>query len=359
MKLLTSQLRHIMETQTKKREKTKSGNSDDYPQIFRPDLRFASRKTSKRPPLGLLSWHSFFSVQRQMAHARSFIKPERHCILQIHRIKAVATSIMTTMCQQKRTEYSRGPFLAAMFLLVFWILFWGPWWSKFVGIRGAPRLTEACPRHAWQELLWKKPPLRTSTCGRHRFRRNHPLWEPSMWQGQVWEARPDGESTRGKAKFGKRHGSRKWEEENSSTRRRHRGKGRKRQKTPSPPYNVPHTPLGIRRAGCFLLLCISQTPEMHPRPFFWGFWHPQWSFARVLPHAQGHPQASARALADMWLKMAAFPDLALRRCCLAEIARACNHSSWFKFSSSQYPLENYKLRNMVRFRAPASTSAIL
>ena len=46
--------------------------------------------------------------------------------------------------------YSRGPFLAAMFLLVFWILFWEPWWSRFVGIRGAPRLTEACPRHAWQ-----------------------------------------------------------------------------------------------------------------------------------------------------------------------------------------------------------------
>ena len=38
--------------------------------------------------------------------------------------------------------------------------------------------------------------------------------------GQVWEARPDGESTRGKAKFGKRHGSCKWEEENSATRRR-------------------------------------------------------------------------------------------------------------------------------------------
>ena len=57
-------------------------------------------------------------------------------------------------------------------------------------------------------------------------------------------------------------------------------------------------------------------PEMHPRPFFGGFWHPQWSFARVLPHPQGHPQASARALADMWIKMAGFPDLALRRCCL-------------------------------------------
>ena len=75
------------------------------------------------------------------------------------------------------------------------------------------------------------------------------------------------------------------------------GNGRK--PLPPMPYNVPHTPLGIRRAGCFLLLCISQTPEMHPRPFFGGFWHPQWSFARVLPHPQGHPQASAHALADM------------------------------------------------------------
>ena len=67
-----------------------------------------------------------------------------------------------------------------------------------------------------------------------------PLWEPRMWQGQVWEARPDGESTRGKAKFGKRHGSRKWEEENSATRRRHREKGRKRQ--PPPPHTMCHTP---------------------------------------------------------------------------------------------------------------------
>ena len=70
-----------------------------------------------------------------------------------------------------------------------------------------------------------------------------------------------------------------------------------------------------------------------------------------LSASAGNPQASARALADMWIKMAAFPDLALPCCCLAEIARACNYSSWFKFSSSQYPLETYKLRNMVRCRA--------
>ena len=151
-------------------------------------------------------------------------------------------------------------------------------------------------RHAWQELLWKKPPLRTSTWQALPFMT---LYGNLQCGRAKSEARPDGESTRGKAKFGKRHGSRKWEEENSSTRRRHRGKGRKRQQTPSPPYNVPHTRLGIRRAGCSLLLCISQTPEMHPRPFFGGFWHPQWSFARVFPHPQGNPQASARALADM------------------------------------------------------------
>ena len=71
------------------------------------------------------------------------------------------------------------------------------------------------------------------------------------------------------------------------------GRGGNGSKPPSP--NMPHTPLGIRRAGCFLLLCISQTPEMHPRPFFGGFWHPRWSFEGVVPHPRGHPRASAPA----------------------------------------------------------------
>ena len=38
--------------------------------------------------------------------------------------------------------YSRGPFLVAMFLLVFWILFWEPWWSgllAFEALQGLPR----------------------------------------------------------------------------------------------------------------------------------------------------------------------------------------------------------------------------
>ena len=45
---------------------------------------------------------SSFSIQ--MALARSFIKPERQLHLQIHRINAVATSVLTTVCIQKRTE---------------------------------------------------------------------------------------------------------------------------------------------------------------------------------------------------------------------------------------------------------------
>ena len=43
--------------------------------------------------------------------------------------------------------YCQGPFIAAMFWPLFWALFQGPWWSRFVGIRVAPRPTEACPRH--------------------------------------------------------------------------------------------------------------------------------------------------------------------------------------------------------------------
>ena len=91
------------------------------------------------------------------------------------------------------------------------------------------------------------------------------------------------------------------------------GNGRK----PPPPHTMCHTPhwASAGRVAFYYFVFLKRR-EMHPRTFFGGFWHPQWSFARVLPHPQGHPQASARALADMWIKMAGFPDLALRRCCL-------------------------------------------
>ena len=197
-----------------------------------------------------------------------------------------------------------------MFPLVFWILFWEPWWSRFVGIRGAPRLTEACPRHAWQELLWKKPPLRTSTCGRHRFRRNHPLWGPRMWQGQVWEARPDGESTRGKAKFGKRHGSRKWEEENSATRRRHRGKGRKRQKTPSP-HTMCHTPhwasAGRVAFYYFVFLKRRKCIRGHFLMVFGIRSGPSQGFSRIRRGIRRHPRVRWQICESKWLVFRTLP----------------------------------------------------
>ena len=236
-----------------------------------------------------------------------------------------------------------------MFLLVFWILFWEPWWSRFVGIRGAPRLTEACPRHAWQELLCNKPLLRTSTCGRHRFRRNHPLWEPRMWQGQVWEARPDGESTRGKAKFGKRHGSRKWEEENSATRRRHRGE--ETAENPLPPIQCATHPIGHPQGGLLSITLYFSNAGNASAAIFW------WFVASAVVLRKGSSagaSAGIRACVGRYVNQNGWfsgPCLATLLPRLIEIARACNHSSWFKFSSLQYPLENYKLRNMVRFRA--------
>ena len=78
-------------------------------------------------------------------------KPKRRGAHQLSRqLSGVADHAKARSSHENKLSYSRGPFLAAMFLLVFWILFWEPWWSRFVGIRGAPRLTEACPRHAWQ-----------------------------------------------------------------------------------------------------------------------------------------------------------------------------------------------------------------
>ena len=93
------------------------------------------------------------------------------------------------------------------------------------------------------ELLWKKPPWRTSTCGRHRFRRNHPLCEPRMWQGQVWEARPEWgvnawqgpslergmEAASGKKRTPQHEGVTE-------------GRGGNGRKTPPPPHTMCHTP---------------------------------------------------------------------------------------------------------------------
>ena len=116
----------------------------------------------------------------------------------------------------------------------------------------------------------------------------------------------------GRAKSGRRDlmGSQRVARPSSATRRRHRGKGRKRQKTPSPPHNVPHTPLGIRRAGCFLLLCISQTPEMHPRQFFGvcGIRSgPSQEFSRIRRGIRRHPRVRWQICESKWLVFRTLP----------------------------------------------------
>ena len=126
-------------------------------------------------------------------------------------------------------------------------------------------------------------------------------------RGRVWEARPDGESTLARPSLVR--GMEAASEKKRTPQHEGVTEGRRGKTAENPllPYNVPHTPLGIRRAACFLLLCISQTPEMHPRPFLASS-GPSQGFSSIC--------RGSRRLADMWIKMAAFPDLTLRRCCL-------------------------------------------
>ena len=91
------------------------------------------------------------------------------------------------------------------------------------------------------------------------------------------------------------------------------GNGRK----PPPPHTMCHTPhwASAGRVASYYFVFLKRRKCI--RGHFLGVFGirsgPSQGFSRI---RRGHPQASARALADMWIKMAAFPDLALRRCCL-------------------------------------------
>ena len=52
-------------------------------------------------------WVFFFPSNARWLSPGRLSSRKDNCILQIHRIKAVATSIMTTMCLRKRTEQDR------------------------------------------------------------------------------------------------------------------------------------------------------------------------------------------------------------------------------------------------------------
>ena len=74
------------------------------------------------------------------------------------------------------------------------------------------------------------------------------------------ETTPYGNLECGRAKSGRRDlmGSQRVARPSFSTRRRHRGKGRKRQKTPSPPYNVPHIQASAGRVAFYYFVFLKR-----------------------------------------------------------------------------------------------------
>ena len=130
------------------------------------------------------------------------------------------------------------------------------------------------------------------------------------------------------------------------------GRGGNGRKSP-PPHTMCHTPhwASAGRVAFYYFVFLKRRKCI--RGHFLGVFGirsgPSQGFSRIRRGIRRHPRVRWQIRESQWLLFRTLPCDG--RCCLAEIARACNHSSCFKFSSSQYPLENYKLRNMVRFRA--------
>ena len=79
----------------------------------------------------------------------------------------------------------------------------------------------------------------------------------------------------------------------TATRRRHRGKGRKRQKTPSPPYNVPHTPLGTAGRVAFYYFVFLKHQKCIRGHFLVVFGirsGPSQGFSRIRRGIRRHPR---------------------------------------------------------------------
>ena len=112
-------------------------------------------------------------------------------------------------------------------------------------------------------------------------------------------------------------------------------------------------PIGHPQGGLLSITLYFSNAGNASAAIFW------WFLASAVVLRKGSPasagaSAGIRACVGRYVNQNGWfsgPCLATLLPRLIEIARACNHSYWFNFSSLQYPLENYKLRNMVRFRA--------
>ena len=120
-----------------------------------------------------------------------------------------------------------------------------------------------------------------------------------------------------------------------------------------PPIQCATHPIGHPQGGLLSITLYFSKAGNASAAIFWLF------LASALVLRKGSPasagaSAGIRACVGRYVNQNGWfsgPCLATLLPRLIEIARACNHSSSFKFSSLQYPLENQKLRNMVRFRA--------
>ena len=138
-----------------------------------------------------------------------------------------------------------------------------------------------------------------------------PLWEPRMWQGQVWEARPDGEATRGKAKFGKRHGSRKWEEERLLNTKASPREGEETAANPLPPIQCATHPIGHPQGGLLSITLYFSNAGNASAAIFWGLLASavvlRKGFFRIRRGIRRHPRVRWQICESKWLLFRTLP----------------------------------------------------
>ena len=121
-------------------------------------------------------------------------------------------------------------------------------------------------------------------------RRKHPLFEPRMWQGKsgsrdlmgvnAWQGQVWKEAW--KPQVGRR------ELRNTKASPR---EGEKTAQNSLPPYNMPHSPLGIRRAGAFYYFVFLKRQKCIRGHFFVVFGirsGPSQEFSRIRRHLRVH-----------------------------------------------------------------------
>ena len=140
--------------------------------------------------------------------------------------------------------------------------------------------------------------LRTSTCGRHRFRRNHPLGEPRMWQAKSGRRDLMGSQTVARPSLERGMEAQVGRRELRNTKASPR-EGEETAESPLPPIQCATHPIGHPQGGLLSITLYFLKRRKCIRGHFLVVLASAVVLRKGSPHPQGHPQASARALADM------------------------------------------------------------